>query len=148
MVQAVKLSRKDLQGELTRLLEKLGAVHEGRLYGGYVFFSERDLQLIRRSYRRQVRKTLPRAPKSAIDGYTDEYFQSLPTNSSLSKIVKPGFVLVDREGIDQSVTKAKNFIARAEAARKAIQAEKDATFVGGIKKFFADNFGEPIKRDA
>jgi hypothetical protein len=154
MLRAVKLSAKDLQLDLDALLTKLGASHEGTLYTGYVFFSEADLKTIVRNHRARIRKTLPKAPKSAIDGYLDQYLCGFETNTALGKVLKPGFVVVDREGIDQSVTKRKLFIKRAEdarirldmefAARRRAEAEREAAKLKNrIRKFFEDTFGEP-----
>ena len=159
MVKALKLSAKDLRYPLQQLLENLAVIHNNRAYTGYVFFAESDLKELRHNYRRLVRKEFPKAKKYAIDAKVNEYFYSLSTNMSLEKVVKPGFVLVDYDGIGNSIRKLEEN-EREEQARKyaaerlmledaAARAEhakyNHALLPRCVVKFFVDNFGEPTR---
>ncbi len=157
MVRAIKLAAKDLKYPLNQLLSNLGAVYGDRAYTGYVFLAEDDLKVIRRNYRQSVRSSLPKAKKAVVDALVLEHFAQFETNQSLAQVVKPGYVLVDFDGISLSIRRIEQreqldkAIAegaerrRVEAEMAAAEAAKyrHAFLPKSVVKFFVDNFGEP-----
>jgi hypothetical protein len=140
MLKCLKLAAKDLKLPLAQLLSNLGTVHGGRAYTGYVFFAESDLKQLRRNYRKTLRKEFPRAKKSGLDESTVEYFTQFMTNDALESALKPGYVLIDFDGIGNSIRQFEEF---QEAEKLAKELAAKPNLLQSVKNFFIATFGAP-----
>ena len=102
-MKTVKVTKNMLKMHPADLLVKLGAVDKEKKfsYPGYVFFSKEDYKELRENLRNRAKKEFPHANKRGLDSVVGMELLNYGPNESLAEAIKPGYALVDEEGIEK-----------------------------------------------
>lgn len=109
-MKVVKLTKKMLRMHPADLLIELGAINNGdfpRTFPQHVYISKEDYKLLKKNLIDKVKKRRGRV-FNKIDAFSvnADLFNFGP-NQNLEDAIRPGYVLVDEEGINVEIVKAK-----------------------------------------
>jgi len=121
-------------------LKKFGAVSDEtkRAYPQHVFMASADYAVMKRNFRRRVRKDSPYMSKKRLDYAINMHFLQYGPNETLGSALQPGSVLVDLEGIQENI--ALDMVADLN---EAIAQPYRPSLLSKVKGFFEKNFGAP-----
>jgi hypothetical protein len=88
-----------LNCSLGAFLVKLGAGPNKIGYPQYVYISDDDAAVLKRNNRRKIRKEYPYLSKRKLDNVLGQSWLQYGPNSSLGKVIRPGYALVDVQSI-------------------------------------------------
>lgn len=85
------------------LLVALGAVDKDNTitFPSHVYFSKEDYRELKQNVRKQARKEFPYATKIGLDSVVGMELLNYGPNESLAHAIRPGYALVDEEGIEK-----------------------------------------------
>ena len=102
-MKTVKLTKNMLKHHPCDLLVSLGAVDKNNTvtFPSHVYFSKEDYRELRENIRKQAKKEYSNATKTHIDGIVGMELLNYGPNESLAHAIRPGYALVDEEGIEK-----------------------------------------------
>jgi hypothetical protein len=100
-LKAVKIRKTDLKKTPEDFLRKVGAVNEElkRAYPEHVFMAKEDYALLKKNLARKYRKEIPYISKRRLQNSVGMHLLNCGPSEILDEGVRPGYVLVDVEGI-------------------------------------------------
>ena len=101
-MKTVKITKKMLKMHPQDLLVELGAVNleKKQAYPQHVYFSGVDYKQLRQNLNKSARKQYPWLLKKGLDRAVGMELLNYGPNESLAEAIKPGWALVDEEGIE------------------------------------------------
>jgi len=139
-LKAIKIRKSDLNKAPEDFLRKFGAVSKetGRAYPTQVFISYSDYAVMKKNFRRFVKKNAPGISKRKLDESVGMHFLQYGPNDSLGSAVQPGYLLIDVEGIEQNIA-----LDQIADLNEAIGQPYQQTLGSKVRAFFQKNFGAP-----
>ena len=98
-MKVVKLRQSDLKKPVEDLLRKLGAVKGKLAFPNCVYMNTNDYKVLTRNMVLHVKKAYPNLRKNKVDYTVGMIMLNLGPNTSLGDAIKPGYVLIDEEGL-------------------------------------------------
>jgi hypothetical protein len=134
-MREVPISRY-LNMNLVDLLRKLDAVGETSTYATRVYLSHEDAAVLRRNNRRKIRSQMKYASKKAVDHAIGMDWLNHGPNTSLGKSIRPGWALVDDDGI-----RTDKFVERVrKAIEEKLEEPQPPTLKERLLAFFEKHF--------
>lgn len=100
-MKVIKLKKSYLKDPET-LLRKVGAVKDSKGLPSFVYISKEDYKTLRNNTKKCIKNTNPWASINAINYGTEFQLLDLGPNQGLEDAIKPGYALIDLEGIESS----------------------------------------------
>ncbi len=95
---AIKLNKR-CYSNLEYLMHYAGATQDNNAFPSHVYASGVDYKLMQKCCARAARKEYPKASTRLVEYSVGMYMLNLGPNTSLGNAIRPGWVLVDTEGI-------------------------------------------------
>jgi len=102
-MKAVKLTKKMLKMHPADLLVELGAYNKEkkRVYPSEVYLSKKDCKTLRNVLTKQAKKEYAYLSKNRLKSLIGMEWLNYGLNETLVDAIKPGYVLVDEDGIQK-----------------------------------------------
>lgn len=103
---SIKIKKTHLR-DLVKLLRAADAVDGVCAYPSGVYISNQDYKELVKNVKKSFKKEYPGISPNALKNAVGIHLLNLGPNQSLGESIRPGYLLVDRKGIDQSIKNAR-----------------------------------------
>lgn len=105
-MKTVKVTKNMLKMHPADLLVKLGAVDKEKKFAfpGCVYFSKEDYKELRKNLKNRALVEFPHASTRGIASVVGMELLNYGPNETLAEALRPGYALVDEEGIEKENT--------------------------------------------
>lgn len=148
--KVLRIKKSDLKKDPDQILAKVGAIDLDlkRAYPSHVHMSYQDYTELTRNLRRKVRKLLGRyATKQSVNQAVSLELLQFGPSTVLGEAVRPGYVLVDTEGLQENIDRDRKAIEAEAAAALDLSERRERMnqpgVLGAVRGFFEKNFGDP-----
>ena len=105
-MKIVKLNKRLMKKGWYDIIKAVNAFDGKQTFPSHIYMSKEDIKEVRKYTREQHKKDYPYQNNKQID-YSESFdFLCYGVNSSLENVLKPGYVLVDVEGIEREIKDA------------------------------------------
>lgn len=100
-MKVVKITKNMLKAHPADLLIALGAVDKNNThtFPNHVYFSKENYKELKNNIIKQTKKIYPNTSKWFLDNAVETELLNYGPNESLAEAIRPGYALVDEEGI-------------------------------------------------
>jgi hypothetical protein len=156
-LKSFRVKKTDLKKGPQHILEMAEAVRHdiGRAYPSQVYLSDEDYAYLRKQLERSMRKVFGRyATRKGIDYEVGLELLNLGPSTLLGKSIRPGYAVLDEDGLMRNIQNDVSAMAAEKAAEEAADLERidrqerlermnQSGVLGAVKGFFEKNFGDP-----
>jgi hypothetical protein len=120
-MKQIKLKKTDLNKTPAELLIKLGAVNATKTaaYPNHVYLSKEDYKTLVKNYTKALKKEAPYLNAKKLASSVGYEFLNLGPSQLLEAAIRPGYAIVDDEGIATEIQAKEEQASRDELLKKA-----------------------------